>query len=117
MVLPSIASWLFSCAAYAVLLRAFDIPLTIWSLALALGSNALGGAVRVTPGGLGPSQALDVIALRDYASAEVVTAYSLSEIAISAIVSICLALGAMLSIGGWHGTRRVLRHLRRGNRK
>jgi len=113
MVLPSLASWLFSCAAYVVLLRAFHIPVTIWTLALALGSNALGGAIRITPGGLGPSQALDVIALRDYAPAEVVTAYSLSEIAISAIVSTSLALGAMLSISGWRGTRHVFRHLRR----
>jgi uncharacterized membrane protein YbhN (UPF0104 family) len=67
LVLPALISYLFSCAAYVVLLAAFDIPVTIWTLALALGSNALAGAVRITPGGLGTSQAIDVIALQAYA--------------------------------------------------
>jgi len=108
--LPSLVSYAFNCAAYVALLAAFDIPVTIWTLALALGSNALAGAVRITPGGLGTTQAIDVIALQAYAPPEVVTAYSLSEIAITAVVSITLAVTALLSVSGWHGTRRLLRH-------
>ncbi len=110
--LPSLVSYAFNCASYVVLLAAFDIPVTIWTVALALGSNALAGAVRVTPGGLGTTQAIDVIALRAYAPAEVVTAYSLSEIAITAVVSTTLAITALLSVSGWHGTRRLLLHRR-----
>jgi hypothetical protein len=98
-----------------VLLAAFGIPVTMWTLALALGSNALAGAVRITPGGFGTTQAIDVIALRDYASPEVVTAYSLSEIAITAVVSSTIALAALLSVSGWHGTRALLLHLHRGD--
>jgi hypothetical protein len=113
--IPSLISYLFSCGAVIVLLSAFDIPVTIWTLALALSSNALGGAVRVTPGGLGTSQAIDVIALRDYAAPEVVTAYSLSELAISAVVSLVLALTALISVSGWRGTRTLLTRLHRGD--
>lgn len=109
---PSLVSYGFNCAAYVALLAAFEIPVTIWTLALALGSNALAGAVRVTPGGLGTTQALDVIALRAYAPAEVVTAYSLSELAITTVTSSTLAVAALLSVGGWHGTRRLLFHRR-----
>ncbi len=113
--LPSLVSYLFGCAAYVVLLAAFGIPVTIWTLALALGSNALAGAVRITPGGLGTSQAIDVIALRDYAPPEVVTAYSLSEVAISAVVSLLIAVVALLSVRGWHGTRTLLVRLQSGD--
>jgi uncharacterized membrane protein YbhN (UPF0104 family) len=115
LVLPSLASYLFSCASYVVLLSAFGIPVTIWTLALALGSNALAGTVRITPGGLGTTQALDVIALRDYAAPEVVTAFSLSELAISAVVSLILAVAALLSVSGWRGTRTLFMHLHRGD--
>lgn len=108
--LPSLVSYGFNCAAYVVLLAAFGIPVTIWTLTLALGSNALAGAVRITPGGLGTSQAIDVIALRAYAAPDVVTAYSLSEIAITAVTSATLAIVALVSVSGWHGTRRLLLH-------
>lgn len=108
--LPSLISYAFNCAACAVLLAAFGIPVTIWTVALALGSNALAGAVRITPGGLGTTQAIDVIALRAYAPPEVVTAYSLSELAVTAVASAVLATAALLSVSGWHGTRRLLLH-------
>lgn len=107
--LPALLSYLFRCGAYMVLLAAFDIPVTIWTVALAVGSHALAGAIRFTPGGIGATQAIDVIALRDYAATEVVTAYSLSEIAISAVVSFILAIGALLSVNGWRGVRALSR--------
>jgi uncharacterized membrane protein YbhN (UPF0104 family) len=113
--LPALASYVLRCAAYVVLLSAFDIPVTVWTVALALGSHALAGAVRVTPGGLGTTQAVDVVALQAYAPPEVVTAYSLAEIALNAVVSLAVAVGALVSLGGWHGSRRMVGHLRRGN--
>jgi hypothetical protein len=107
--LPSLAAYGFRAAAYAALLDAFHIPVTLWTLVLALGSQSLAGAVRITPGGIGTTQAIDVIALRDYAPPEVVTAYSLSEIALSFVLSVTLSLVALISVNGWHGTRNLLR--------
>jgi uncharacterized membrane protein YbhN (UPF0104 family) len=112
--IPSLVSYGFSCASYVVLLTAFGIPVTIWTLALALGSNALAGAVRITPGGLGTTQALDVIALRNYAAPDVVTAYSLSELAITAVVSVTISVVALLLATGSQGARAFLLHLRHG---
>lgn len=112
--LPSLASYLSRIAAYAVLLAAFDIPVSVWTLALALGSHALAGAVRVTPAGLGTTQAIDVVALQAYASAEVVTAYSLSEIAVTAIAAMSVSLIALVSAIGWRRMQQVGRLVRRG---
>ncbi|HEV2073866.1 MAG TPA: lysylphosphatidylglycerol synthase domain-containing protein [Thermomicrobiales bacterium] len=114
MFLPSLASYLFRCGAYVVMLSAFGIPVTIWTVALALGSNALAGTVRFTPGGLGTTQAIDIVALSAYAAPEVITAYSLSEIAITALVNTAVSIVALLSVNGWHGNRAVFGHLRRG---
>jgi hypothetical protein len=113
--LPSLAAYGFRCAAYATLLSAFSIPVTVWTLALSLGSNALAGTVRITPAGLGTTQAIDVVALRDYAAPEQVTAYSLSEIAITAIVSFTVSVVALLSVIGMQRLRAMPGHLRRGD--
>jgi hypothetical protein len=108
--LPSLGSYLLRCASNVAMMAAFGIPVTIWTASLVLGSHALAGAVRVTPGGVGTTQAMDVIALRDFASADVITAYSLSDFAISAVVSFAVAIPALLSVNGWHGTKSFLRH-------
>jgi uncharacterized membrane protein YbhN (UPF0104 family) len=111
--LPSALSVLCRCGTYAVLLAAFDIPVTFWTVALAMGAHALAGAVRVTPGGVGTTQAIDVIALRTYAPAENVTAFSLSEAAITAIVSFALSLIALITALGFSGTLSLVRNRRR----
>ena len=112
LVVPASISYAFRWLTTMFLLAAFDIPVTFWSTALAVGSNAASGAVRLTPGGIGPSQALDVIALSSYAEPEVVTAFSLASLATSAIVSGTLAIIGLLSARRWSkiGERRHARH-------
>lgn len=112
--LPSLASHLAKIAAYAVLLAAFGIPVSVWTVALALGSHALAGAVRFTPAGLGTTQAIDVVALKAYASAEVVTAYSLSEIAVTGLAAMVVSVVALVSAIGWRRIKRLFRLSRRG---
>ena len=102
---PSLLSYGARAAANAALLAAFGIPVTVSTMALALGSRAAAGALRFTPGGLGTTQALEVVALRDYAPADVVTAYSLVDLALSTIVSIGIAIPALVSANGWKGTK------------
>jgi len=87
---------------------------TVETVALALGSHALAGAVRVTPGGPGTTQVADVVALGAYAPAEVVTAWSLAEIALNALVSLAVSVVALFSLAGLRGSRLLLAHLRRG---
>ncbi len=107
--LPSLAAFLLRIATCVAMLAAFGIPVTVWTVALALGARSVAGAVRFTPGGIGTTQAIDVIALRDYAAPEVVTAYSLADFAISTIVSFAVAIIALFSLYGWHGTIRIIR--------
>jgi hypothetical protein len=94
---PAFISYLFRWVVVVALLGAFEIPVTFWTAALSVGSSTASGAVRVTPGGVGPSQALDVIALSAYAPPETVTAYSLAGLAITALVSASLALFGLLT--------------------
>ncbi len=115
MFVPALGSYAFRCASTAVLLAAFDIPVTIWTLSLALGSQAVAGAVRVTPGGLGTTQAIDVVALSPYAPPEVVTAFSLAQIAIMTIVNSAVSVVALISINDWRRNLELLGHLRRGD--
>lgn len=112
--LPALGSYVMRCAAYAVLLHAYDIPVTIWTVALALGSHAIAGAVRLTPGGLGTTQVADVVALSPYAPPEVITAYSLAELALNGLVSGLVSVTALVSLIGRRGSWLLLGHLRRG---
>lgn len=112
--LPALGSYVLRCTAYAVLLHAYDIPVTVWTVALALGSHALAGAVRLTPGGLGTTQVADVVALSPYASPEVITAYSLAELALNGLVSGLVSVTALVSLIGRRGSWLLLGHLRRG---
>jgi uncharacterized membrane protein YbhN (UPF0104 family) len=112
--LPSLASHVAKIVTYGILLSAFGIPVSVLTLALALGSHALAGAVRITPAGLGTTQALDVVALQAYAPAEVVTAYSLSVIAITAIGSLAVTVVALVSSVGRRRLQRLFRLFRRG---
>jgi uncharacterized membrane protein YbhN (UPF0104 family) len=105
---PSLVSYAARAASNAALLAAFGIPVTLSTMVLALGSRAAAGAIRFTPGGLGTTQALEVVALRDYASAEVVTAYSLVDLALSTMVSLGIAIPALISTHGWRGTRQLV---------
>lgn len=107
--LPSLVSYLLRCAGNAVLLFSFDIPVTFWTVALSVGARSLSGAVRVTPGGLGVSQAIDVVALQRYASSSVVTAYSLSEAAISLVSNTVVAVVALIWAFGWRGAGDLVR--------
>jgi hypothetical protein len=70
--------------------------------------------VRLTPGGLGTTQVADVVALSPYASPEVITAYSLAELALNALVSGLVSVTALVSLIGRRGSVRLLGHLRRG---
>lgn len=107
--LPSLVSYLLRCAGNAVLLLSFDIPVTFWTILLSVGANSFSGAVRVTPGGLGVSQAIDVVALQHYAPSSVVTAYSLSAAAISLVLNFAIAVAALVWTFGWRGAGDLVR--------
>jgi uncharacterized membrane protein YbhN (UPF0104 family) len=60
-------------------MSAFGLPITPSTVALALTSHQLAGAIRVTPGGFGTTQAVDLLALHTLASSSAITAYSVTQ--------------------------------------
>lgn len=81
-----VAVFLPVCVSYAcrygmtiAVMSAFGLPITPSTVALALASHQLAGAVRVTPGGFGTTQAVDLLAFHTLASSGAITAYSVTH--------------------------------------
>jgi uncharacterized membrane protein YbhN (UPF0104 family) len=106
--LPTAMNMVFRCAVSIALLSSFDIPVTPATVSLSLASQSVAGAVKVTPGGLGTTQAINVVAFQAFASAEAVTAYSLTETALTAIISLLIGIVALFWAFGWTRSRTML---------
>jgi hypothetical protein len=72
-------------------------------------SHGLARTVQVTPGGFGTTQAFDLVALREIAPVEVITAYSLSQAAILLLFNVAFGLVALTCALGWDRTARLIR--------
>jgi uncharacterized membrane protein YbhN (UPF0104 family) len=88
------------CISYAcrygmaiAVMSAFGLPITPSTVALALASHQLAGAIRVTPGGFGTTQAVDLVALHTLASSSAIAAYSVTQGVLMS--SLTLASGAI----------------------
>ena len=85
------------------------IPVTFETLLRVNVSHGIARSVQVTPGGFGTTQAFDLVALRGFASPEVITAYSLSQAAILFVFNIAFGLIALTWAFGWQRTARLIR--------
>ena len=91
-----------------VLMTAFDLPVTLETLVRVNISHGLARSVQVAPGGLGTTQAFDLVALQGVAPAVVITAYSLAQGAILLVFNIAFAFGALAWAFGWERTVALL---------
>jgi len=73
------AGWLFRCAAFWMLLEAFNVGGSVRNVLLVLGVNAVAAVVPFTPGGAGVQQALLVQVFSSTATAATVAAYSVGQ--------------------------------------
>ena len=67
---PSGASYCCRIGVNVVFMAAFDIPVTVYTVALVGSSHMLSGLFAITPGGVGQTQALDVAILGRHAPTE-----------------------------------------------
>lgn len=81
-------------------MAAFDISVTVYTVALVASSHMLSGLFAITPGGVGQTQALDVATLGRHAPTENVAAFSVT-------------LALMLCAFGYAQTRQLLSRTRR----
>jgi uncharacterized membrane protein YbhN (UPF0104 family) len=107
--LPATIAYICRWGVTGTFMAAFGIPVTLYTLLLALAAYSLAGVVQVTPGGLGPKQALTVLVLRDYVDADVALAFSLTQEFVVATFSITFAVITMAWAFGLARTRDFFR--------
>lgn len=107
--LPQAASYACRWGITMTFMAGLDIPVTLHSTFLVIGSNTLVNLVQITPGGLGTTEAVLVIALREYADASTVTAFSLAKTAVLAVWNVLFAAIALVLAFGFSGARHIFR--------
>ncbi len=108
-VVPTLLAFVFRWALTGTMLAAFGIPV-MWDTLLRVNvSHGLARIVQVTPGGLGTTQAVDLVALRPFAPIDVIAAYSLSQTALLLAFNLAFGLVALIWAFGWDRTAGLLR--------
>ena len=101
--LPQVGSYAAKVGVIMVFLAAYSIPVTFDSVMSVIGSSSAANMASVTPGAVGVTQAANVVALKDYTSADTATAYSLSQQLVTTAVNMGYALVLVVLIFGWTG--------------
>jgi len=105
---PQAISYGAKIGVVAVFLAAYSIPVTFNSVMLVIGSSSTANVTSVTPGSVGVTQAANVIALKSYAPADVVTASSLSQQLVTSATNVIYALVLVLAVFGWTGGKALV---------
>ena len=106
--LPSLGSYCCRLGMNAVFMAAFGVPVTVFTVVLVVSSHVLSGLFKLTPGGLGQTQAVDVLALHRYAAADTVTAFSVSEGSVAMLWNVVLGVAVMIWAFGFGQMREFL---------
>ncbi len=106
---PQVLSYACRSGETMIFMAALGIPVTVHSLFLVIGTNTVAKAVRVAPGGIGTTEALMVVALRDYADPATVTAFSLAKTSITSAWNVVFGAGALVAAFGVEGARNIVR--------
>jgi uncharacterized membrane protein YbhN (UPF0104 family) len=100
-VLPSLAGYAAKLSVIAVMLAAFAIPVSFNSVMHVVGGNSIASNTAATPGGAGVTQAITVVALRDYTDPQTAAAYSVAQQLITTAWNVGFALILVLTVFGW----------------
>jgi uncharacterized membrane protein YbhN (UPF0104 family) len=96
-----------------VFMAAFDIPVTVFTVFLVVSSHTLSQLFAITPGGVGQTQALDLVTLRRYAPTESIAACSVIQDSVITVWNVVLGIGVMLWAFGYTETKALLSKSRR----
>jgi uncharacterized membrane protein YbhN (UPF0104 family) len=107
--LPSLGAWLAKLGVTAIFLAGYGIPVTFHSVMSVIGGNSIANTVSATPGGVGINQAVNTIALKDYADAATATAYSLGQQLAVTAFNIVFATILVVWAFGWTGGKLLVR--------
>ncbi len=108
--LPAFVAYTCRWVYTGVFMAAFDIPVSLRTIFLVIASNSVANALAVTPGGAGTTQVANVAALKNYAPADVVTAYSIAQGVIISAWNIVFGVITMTWAFGWGQTKDLVRN-------
>ena len=106
--MPSALSYTCRMGVTAVFMAAFDLPVTLFTVFLVASSHTLSQLFAITPGGVGQTQALDLVTLRRYASSENIAAFSVTQDSVITAWNIVLGVTVMLWAFGYTQTKAML---------
>jgi uncharacterized membrane protein YbhN (UPF0104 family) len=109
-VLPASASFVARLGIVALFLAAFSIPVTFHTVIAITGANSLSGSLSFTPGGVGVTQALNVVVLESITSTSNATAYSVAQQLIISAADVILGVVLVSWVFGWSGGKDLVRH-------
>ena len=107
--LPAVASFAARLGIVAVFLAAFSIPVSFHTVTAVAGANSISSSLSFTPGGVGVTQALNVVVLEGTTSAANATAYSAAQQLIVSAWDILFAILLVVWVFGWSGGRELVR--------
>src|SRR4029453_6668961 len=93
---PSAASYACRVGVNVVFMAAFGITITAFTVFLVASSHMLSQLFAITPGGVGQTQALDVVTLRGYGSPSNIAAFSITQDAVITIWNVVLGVTVAL---------------------
>jgi len=107
--LPALASFLSRLGIVAVFLAAFSIPVSFHTVVAVGGANSISSSLSFTPGGVGVTQALNVLVLEGTTSTANATAYSVAQQLIVSAWDVVFAIVLLAWVFGWSGGRELVR--------
>jgi uncharacterized membrane protein YbhN (UPF0104 family) len=107
--LPSVASFTARLGIVAVFLGAFSIPVTFHTVLAVTGANSVSSSLSVTPGGVGVTQALNVVVLQSLTTSSNATAYSLAQQLIISAFDVLFAVALVCWVFGWSGGKELVK--------
>ncbi len=100
---PQTLGYLAKLGVICIFMAAYAIPVTFHSVMSVVGSSSIANTVSVTPGGVGVTQAANVVALQDYTDSATATAYSITQQLVTTAVNVGFALVLVVWVFGWTG--------------
>jgi uncharacterized membrane protein YbhN (UPF0104 family) len=107
--LPEVASFSARLGIFAVFLSGFAIPVTFHTVVAVTGANSVSSSLSVTPGGVGVTQALNVVVLESVTSTSNATAYSVAQQLIVSTWDVVFAVALVAWVFGWSGGKQLIR--------
>ncbi len=107
--LPCVASFTARLGIVAVFLGAFSIPVTFHTVVSVTAANSVSSSLSVTPGGVGVTQALNVVVLQSLTSTSNATAYSVSQQLVISAFDVVFAVVLVSWVFGWSGGKELVR--------